>query len=270
MELKSQDSTTRIPVTQVKQAIINILERGEVGEAFQSITSAQLKDEPRNQEKKYKTRIFYMSALDNLIVHRMMLSPFYSLMVEHSDIFCCGVGTNMMREGENLHRKLSEFSNCIMEGDYSNFDQCMPYQIGRAAYSVVIKVCSHFGYNEASLNQITSLLNDSLHVYVEMLNDVFMAPGLQPSGKYATAEDNSLRGLVMLMYAWYSDEVTKTKHFFENVKPLVYGDDVLCAVKPEYIGVFNNNIYARVCREKYYLDFTNPQKNTDNARLRHT
>lgn len=96
-----------------------------------------------------------------------------------------------------------------------------------------------------------------MFVNIELLKDLFISPGLQPSGKYATAEDNSLRGLIMLMYAWYT---THEHNFFENVCPVVYGDDMLCAVKPDFVKSFNNNMYQKFCMDHYNMKFTNALK----------
>jgi len=37
---------------------------------------------------------------------------------------------------------------------------------------------------------------------------------------------------------------------------VTYGDDVLGAVKPEYIDLFNNVVYASLCKELYNMTFT--------------
>ena len=74
------------------------------------------------------------------------------------------------------------------------------------------------------------------------LGDVFEIPGLQPSGKYATAEDNSLRNLIMMMYSWYSREETKDVDFFSQVLPRTYGDDFIYAIKEEYLIHFNTRV----------------------------
>lgn len=230
------------------------------------IFKSQLKDEARPLEKcKGKTRVFYMSPLDNLIVARMFLSPFYSLMVEHGDIFGTAVGINVHESFDDIYRKFLAFSPLIMEGDYSNYDQNMPVEIGMAANSIVFKVLKNFGYNSDALKQVQGVLSDALFPFVDMNNDLFVKPGLQPSGKYATAEDNSLRNVIMMMYAWYSSPHLEHLDFFEHVLPLTYGDDLLASVKPSVKTYYNSNYYQQVCEEIYNLGYTNAAKDSDIA-----
>jgi hypothetical protein len=182
-------------------------------------------------------------------------------MVERSDAFYAGLGVNMHKEADALIHRLIDFddyegSELIMEGDYGNYDQGMPMEVGYAACTIVYRILEKAGYNEEALNIVRGLLTDSLYPMVTVLCDVFRCPGLQPSGKYATAEDNSLRGLVLLVYAWYSLEATKEFDFFEYVHPLKYGDDLLAAIKKSKISVFNGHIYSKFVEEVYGMTYT--------------
>lgn len=248
----------REPIDVLKSKLELIMQIYSDQETCDFIYKACLKDEARDNIKNMagKTRVFYSSPLDGLIIARMMLSPFYSLMVENNDAFCCSVGINMHAEAGLLVEKLTGFSPLLMEGDYSNYDQSMPFDIGWAAASIVENVLASKGYNNSALIKVRGVLTDSLFPYVNMNNDLMEIPGLQPSGKYATAEDNSLRGIVMLMYFWYSHKNLKDLDFFEYVLPVVYGDDMLASVKPEVAEYMNNIEYAAFCKSKYNLGFT--------------
>jgi hypothetical protein len=107
---------------------------------------------------------------------------------------------------------------------------------------------------------VRSLLSDNLFPNVNMNQDLFERPGMQPSGKYATAEDNSLKGLIMLMYAWYASPKTKDKDFFQHVLPVTYGDDVVVAIKESVSKHFNNVVYQDFVKEVYNMEFTNADK----------
>jgi hypothetical protein len=252
----------REPTESLKRDILEILNTFENGESANFIYTAQLKDEPRPIEKvkSGKTRVFYMSPLHALVVTRMMLSPFYSLMVEHGEVFCTAVGINMHSQADALFKRLRDFSDKWMAGDYGSFDQGMPYQIGQASNTIVYEVLKEFGYNESALLVVKGLLTENLHPLVNMNNDVFERPALQPSGKYATAEDNSLRGLVMLMYGFYADPRNSNLDFFEVVLPVTYGDDLICSVKPCVSDRFNNVSYSAVVVDIFGMDYTTADK----------
>lgn len=238
-----------------------ILERFEKGEESGSIYSGQLKDEPRAVEKirSGKTRLFYMSPLDLLVVQRMLLSPFYTLMLEFGPVFCTAIGVNMHAQAGELRERLLSFSPLILEGDYSNYDQKMPYKVNAAAARVAINVLKKFGYNGYATHMAETCFADSLQPLVEINNDLFRMPGLRCSGKYATAEDNSLCGLILPMLFWYSHPVLRSMYFFDYILPLTYGDDVLMSVKEEVSTHFNALTYRDFILT-LEMDFTNPSK----------
>jgi len=225
------------------------------------IYKAHLKDEPRDIEKvkQGKTRVFYASSIDNLILSRMFLAPYYTTMVEHSSVFSTCVGIDMHTQADELYDDLVKFSAFHMEGDYGKFDQSMPFDISRASCSVIYNVLEQMGYNPAALRVVRGIFSDSLFPIVDMNNDLLCNPGMQPSGKYATAEDNGMKGLLLLMYAWYK-MVGRDAPFFENNRPKTYGDDVLNSVKPEYTHIFNNVTYAKFVVEHYGMEYTSAAK----------
>lgn len=246
----------------LKNDIKETIHSYERNESPMPIFTAQLKDEPRSLEKikNGKTRLFYMSPLQNLIVSRMFLAPFYSLMVENNDVFCCAVGINMHSSGGEFFTKLHEFSPYICEGDYKNYDLNVPFEIKWGAATIVSKCVSLLGYNDHACTVVENLTTDMLFPNIEILKDLFTVPGLQPSGKYATAEDNSLVGVLLLLYCWYTQPETKNSDFFEYVKVATFGDDVLWSVKEEFSGVFNILTYTNFCKVHYNMIFTSPSK----------
>jgi hypothetical protein len=264
----------REPVDSLKEAYLFDIRTYMQGLTCRPLFTAALKDEPRLEEKVKKgaTRLFYMSPLRFLIASRQYLSPFYSLMVEHSDIFSTAVGINMHVDADNMVRSMVEFlhidgeskdifdEECIVEGDYSGFDVSNPVSIAYGASSVVCNVLRHLGYNEAAMQIVRGIMTDNIFPVIELNSDVFVKGGMQPSGKYATAEDNSLRGVIMLMYAWYSDPNTREHNFFEFVKPFTYGDDVVAAVREPMREYFNNITYQSACKLWFGMGFTTAGK----------
>jgi len=271
------------PNFDVKEQVLEILDAYVRNESSHDIIGAQLKDEPRSFDKARagKTRVFAMSSYPMTLVNRMYLMPFYSLMCEHREIFGTRVGINMhSSEASRMYNSLINFSNNIMEGDYGGYDTSMPVGVGLMANSVVYQVLQHLGYNDYALNIVRGILSDNLYPTISMEGNLIVAPGFQPSGKYATAEDNSLRGLILLYYAYVvmctnvgigdQHNLTikfKVCDFFKYIKPETYGDDMLCAVKDEIAEYFNNITYSIFVREVYGMEFTTADKHEHKSKF---
>jgi hypothetical protein len=256
------NDVVREPTEELMSQISEVLRCYERGEGSNPVSIAHLKDEPREISKveSGKTRVFYASPLAQLIVARMFLSPFYSLMVEHGDIFCSAVGINPHSGADALVKAIRGFSSKLMEGDYAKYDKSMPVDIGHGASTVVHDVLKFLGYTDRAMRIVRGILTDQLFPIICMLLDLFRCAGLQVSGKYATAEDNTLRGLIMLMYVWYIHPRTKNMDFFTYVLPVLFGDDMLAAVKEAVQAYFNNIVYAAFCKSLFGITFTPAMK----------
>jgi hypothetical protein len=269
-----QDAVTPKPevLIQVQEIIDSYLQ----DKTSHSIVGAQLKDEPRSWDKVIKgnTRMFAMSSYDMTLVNRMYLLPFYSMMCEHRDVFSTKIGINMHSdEVDTMYNTLKNFSSNIMEGDYGGYDTSMPIGIGFMSNSIVYTVLKKLGYNAHALQIVKGILTENLFPTVVLNGTVFTPPGFQPSGKYATAEDNSLRGVILLRYAFtvmctplgYNNALNLTtkfnvRDFDDLLLPITYGDDMLCGVKDELAPYFNNITYEKFVREVYYMTFTTSDK----------
>lgn len=247
---------------ELEKLLCDVISTFKKKESVHFVYGAALKDEPRSLEKcaNGNTRVFFVSPIGMLLLQRMFLSPFYTLMVQFPELFCCALGINMHRQGSDLRKRLSAFATKLMEGDYKGFDINMPFDIGLAAATVVCRVLIALGYNDFAVNVVIGLLNEGLHPYICMNGDIYEADGIQPSGKYATAEDNGLRGLLMLMYFWYWHPVLRELDFFQFVLAVLYGDDVVVAVKDDVLSYFNNNSYALFVKEHFGMEYTNASK----------
>jgi hypothetical protein len=262
LPLADEKDVMREPTPELRKRVNEIYKHYKNKNSMNFVHETQLKDEPREKIKckTGKTRPFYMSPLDFLLYSRMFLSPFYTLMVEYGDVFCTAIGYDMRKMGHTIVEELSEFSPLIIEGDYSSFDMSRPFFIAHAAATVVCRVLEHFGYNKFAMDSVKGLLNDGLFPFIEMNLDLFCKEGMEPSGKYATAEDNSLVGLLMQMYIWYMNPNLSDKPFFKNVKPKLYGDDLLMAIKQAVAKFFNSSTFERDCKKYFNMDFTRANK----------
>jgi len=226
------------------------------------VYDASLKDEPRKLKKcrTGETRVFFGAPLDHLLVSRMFLSPFYTAMVEDNETFCCAVGINMLSSSSTIARLLEHLS--IIEGDYSKFDKVIPFDVSWAACTIMWKIFKLLGYNESAMKVIEGLLSDNLFVLICILQDLLKIAGLQPSGKYGTAEDNCLKNLIMIIYAWYLHPDLANINVFDCIVPVTYGDDVAIGVHSNVSSIFTPAYYADICRTEYEISFTDANKNT--------
>ena len=254
------DRICRMPTMELQKALLRMHKCYENGHSATIINSGKLKDEPRPIIKcrNGKTRMFFVSPIESIIFARMYLAPFYTLMVERGHVFGTAIGINAHQDFDTLARDLLNFSPYYMEGDYEGYDTKTPFDIKVIAIYIVREFLVFAGYDEYALKMVTSFLYDNLFVLIEVLNDIFRLLGLQPSGKFGTAEDNSLVGLIMLVYSYMS--ITGRDDFFKNVFVRTYGDDVIAAVKEGVIDVFNNNTYQKFCKDYYGMNFTSASK----------
>lgn len=216
------------------------------------VYQANLKDEPRLIEKcrAGKTRVFFAGPLDHLILSRQYLGPFYTLMQQY-DTFCTAIGIDMHRDASEIIDALWH-EDRIIEGDYSRFDQSIPFEIRWAVFSIIYNVLKNKGYTETDLRVVQSLITTKLFPCFTMMKEVLMCPGLQPSGDYGTAENNSLVNLVLMMYMWYVNHDTP---FFKSVQIITYGDDLLAAVDHN-VTDFDCFIIKDLAKQHLGMDFT--------------
>ncbi len=264
------------PTFPVVEQALEILDSYQKGETALNILGAQLKDEPRPREKvdKGSTRVFAMSGYAETLVNRMYLLPFYTMMISESDVFRTAIGANMHGPiAHTMRTKMWALSSNFFGGDYGGYDTSMPVDIGYQCNDIICRFLKARGYNDFSMQIVKGILSDNLLPLLMVDGAFIQVPGFQPSGKYATAEDNSLRGLYLLFYAFciictdiglgnpYNTTVEfQPLDFFRLTYILIYGDDNIGSVADCVKDHFNNLVYKRFCEEVYGMEFTLPLK----------
>nr|ULF99932.1 MAG: polyprotein [Marnaviridae sp.] len=250
-----------VPIDDLQRQVVEAAEQLSKGLTMHCVYKAQLKDEPRSMEKRAKgaTRVFFTSPLVALILQRMFLNPFYSLLVQHGGVFNTAIGVDMHREAGLIRDRVLHRFNNVIEGDFGGYDTSMPFDIGLAVNTIVVHVLEKYGYGVEALAISTGLLSDNMFPVVNMLGDFFRVPGLQPSGKAYTAEDNSLRNLVVQLYCWEMAD-TGGEDFFDHVDSLTYGDDLLGSVSDAMKDKFNNLVIAEMCETYLGMTYTSSDK----------
>lgn len=264
--LREDDGINSYPTSDLEKKMLRIINNYSEGLTCNPVYRAALKDEPRSIEKclNGKTRLFYVGPLDHLLVQKMFLSPFYALMRVAGDVFGTAVGINAHVEFDALYRKLRDFSPHIMEGDYQSFDITACYMVRASAADVACKLLSKLGYTDEQLTIVKGIFTDNLHICISVLKDLLCRPGLQASGKDATAEDNSFFH-VLMYYIFYYNTVDYKKYgdFDKNVLVVTYGDDCLLSVKECIKNDFNNVTYQTFCKRYFGMVFTSASKDSD-------
>lgn len=249
----------REPISKLKSTLVGMMKIYDVNACVHDIANASLKDEPREREKIElgKTRLFYIPSIQKLILGKMFLGPFYTHLMENGYKGFSSVGINILTGADTLVRELTNFSPHIMEGDYGNFDLTVPFDVRLASNTIKVNVLRACGYTEENLRVVKGLLTDSLFPLINLNNDVFCSPGQVLSGDVATADENTLLGEILLMYAWYT---IIEENFTENVEERLYGDDMLAAINARFKELFNNEIYRDLCWDLYGMTYTSAEK----------
>lgn len=265
LPLISEDGPDREMNEETKKEFLRYLKVLAEDEAPGMIFQGKLKDEAREVSKilEGKTRLFCVSDVISLTAGRMLLFPLFSLIQECNEVWRIALGVDMHRQGVKVFEDVAQFNggnNFKTEGDYSKFDQCMPFEIGHGAATVIHDVLKKLGYNEAALKMVRGYLTDALFPVVNINGCMFRVPGYQPSGFYDTVSNNSIRGMLMKLY-FFAVETGDPENYFKHCMGYVCGDDTIDAVDPEMCEVYNGVTYQKFCKEHYNMPFTPTTKN---------
>lgn len=250
------------PTIEVKQEVVKILGSYRDGQSAMPIYTLHLKDEVRSLEKiiTAETRVFAMSPYDHLLVSRAYLAPFYTAMVADGSSFHSLLGINMhSADVDDLVGELSCHEH-FMEGDFKSFDTTMPMDIAITAASVIYHTLRKSGYSGPALDVLAGILTDSCFPVVSLEGVLAIIPGYQPSGKYGTAEDNSLRNLVLFLYYAVVSANLSIPDVLSMTTPKYYGDDSLVGVDERLISKLNNHTFRDFCRDHYGMTYTSSLK----------
>lgn len=259
------------PDEEVVAQVQEVLEAYEVGEKANPLIGAQLKDEARSKKKNDygKTRVFCMSSMEMTIVQRMFLVPYYSLMIMINFSFGTGLGINMHSTDVDAIVNYLEglepgVPMNVLEGDYGAFDTTMLHDISCAANSVTYNVLRALGYSSYALMMVFGIFSDDILPAI-ILFGVLILVAMTPSGAYPTAEKNCEKNVIMIMYAWvylchFGKIPFKPSDFWDHIRVITYGDDLLGSVSSSVAPYFNNVIYAEFCMKHYGMKYTSATK----------
>lgn len=254
---------------ELEQAVVQEFLRYASGETVRPIYTGQLKDEPRLHSKVLKgaTRMFYMSPLPNLILGRMLMGTFISSMCDFGREIGIQVGIDMHSDAD---RYVKSFLNHRgIEGDYSGYDVHRSVDLQWMVNSIIYNVHMKLGYNKSALNALRGYLTDDIHPVIMILGELYCKPGSQMSGKYGTAEQNSLANKCIFTYIWFDNENTRDLDIELHSQILSYGDDIQVPLSDYVIDnhIMDNHIFAREVKRTTGMVFTSASKDAEMERV---
>lgn len=241
-------------------------QRMERGEAPTTIYQLSHKDERLPLNKLDNVRLIQGSPLSLTLSARRYLMDFnYAFQYSRANLeHCVGINVESL-EWDSLARALVDFSPYICVGDYSKFGPRLLSEFVTKSYEIMNDWYAQYECppeHQTIRTMLGKRAIDSLNMCYDVV--VKLKCG-SPSGSINTVIVNSLCNMFYIRCAWIGvmkrsrPELAGVHHFKSFVKFFCYGDDVIFAVKPELIEVFNNETISQYLSE-YDVKYTDVTK----------
>lgn len=248
----------------MNEVLANKLEEGWKrrleGFAQPSVFMNFLKDERRKVTKARSlggTRIICGSPIELTLTSRRVFMHYNAAFKNNCIFGSHAVGINpYSSDWDLLANYLLEVGNNIIAIDYSDFGPSISTDLVKA--NILSKCnwltvhCPDMFTGETPLrwrNLFECLSVENAFAY-QICNDVIIEPqGGAPSGKDATAEDNSDFNRKLLRVAWLALTGKNMAECSAHTRIVVYGDDVLISVSDTYKEIFNANTLCQAFAE---------------------
>lgn len=223
-----------------------------------------LKDELLSSDKvdKGKARMISCAPLVYTIIFRMYFGDFMQSVQQSRVYNGIAIGMNPYKEWSDVASHLFSVGTDVIAGDFSGFDASEVPDVHDCILDYI-----NAWYGDSCENQkIRSVLwcevTNSLHLggwgnYKDVL--YFWSKSL-PSGHPATGIINSMYNLILFGLC-YEDLVGDIKGFWQDVRPIVLGDDNVVCISNKVVGRFNQ-LSITPCMSKYGVVYTDDQKTT--------
>jgi hypothetical protein len=254
---------------------VEALHEGLKKGTLHAVFSAQLKDEPVSVKKRLmgKYRVFMMAPVDATIVTRMYLLNFLRVMQLFPYTFNACVGMNSASEQwTQLGVHLGIGSDmCIFDGDYKDFDKSMTEEVTDVVRELIMELHKNAYPEQADLVTLENILKTTLSPVINFFGTFVKFPSQNPSGNSITTQVNCLVNAILVRYAWTVWYAEKKGMTFEDVaeeagdvfdrdcRLATYGDDMVCAVKPEHSGFNCRTMHLKL--KEIGIEFTDAAKN---------
>nr|UNY41987.1 MAG: polyprotein [Picornavirales sp.] len=237
-------------LTAMQEDLFNLLEENDAkmknGEVPMTIYQISHKDERLSFDKLNNVRLIQGSPLDLTISARQHFMDFnYAFQINRFNLEH-RVGINPASlEWDEMASGLINFSPYICVGDYSKFGPRLLTEFVDKAYQIMNDWYTAYGKSED--NDVRTILGKrATNCFNLAYDSIFELECGSPSGAFNTVIVNSLCNMLYIRCAWIGimkqNNITLSSldQFQKYVKFICYGDDVIFAVKPEVIEIFNN------------------------------
>lgn len=211
------------------------------------IAYACLKDETRSLAKieSGSTRAFVCLPLIYNLLIRKYFGAFIACQHQQAGKITSSVGINPATQWKQLFNKLSEKSDLWEDFDYKNWDQHLPPDFVLSVSTIVNRWYGDADDSPVGLLRYM-LIYDLVFTYIIVKDRLFQKSTGQCSGCAITAELNCLVHDILMYYVWLkickqNDMQTTLFQYRDNVACIMYGDDIVMAVRHSYKNIFNGN-----------------------------
>ena len=222
------------------------------------IFKACLKDEVLPLEKE-KVRVFQACPLILQFLIRQYYLPIARILSMIPLMSECAVGINCYSpEYEEMYTHIEKFgANRILAGDYSKWDQRLPYEITSRAFGIMIEIARFTGnYSLRDLKIMESIAQAVCMPHIMVSGTLYQLWGSNPSGQNLTVYINSISNSLLMRMGFFRITNCRTP-FRQKVACMTYGDDIISSVAPNC--PFNFNTYREFLAD-IDMKFTLPTK----------
>lgn len=222
------------------------------------IFKACLKDEVLPLDKE-KVRVFQACPLILQLLIRQYFLPIARILSVIPLVSECAVGINCYGpEYEEMYRHIEKYgSDRILAGDYSKWDQRLPFELTSRAFGIMIEIARFTGnYSDKELKIMESIAHAVCMPHIMVSGTLYQLWGSNPSGQNLTVYINSISNSLLMRMGFFH-ATNSRMNFRQYVACITYGDDIISSVKKGVTFTFNT--YKQFL-ENIGMKFTLPTK----------
>lgn len=254
---------TSLECVELEQRVAHIISEAKKGVRLSHIFTDFLKDELRSPEKVIagKTRLISSAPLDYTIAWRQYFGAFSSAVFLTTLEAGMAPGMCAYTQWGELATQVRRLGDLAFDGDFKGFDSSQqPTTL--AKFVDVVNEWYDDGPENARVRNVLWLdLIHSRHIGGPGYSQKYIYQWMKsmPSGHPFTTIVNSLFTLTMLVAA-YIDKTGDWTGFWENVSPMVYGDDNIVNVRDVVADRYNQAEVAESLQRLYGMQYTSGRK----------
>ncbi|APG77970.1 hypothetical protein [Hubei tetragnatha maxillosa virus 2] len=213
-----------------------------------------------------KTRIFSIAPVQCTLDCKMYLGDICCAIKKSRIVNGIAIGINPdSLEWTQLVHYLHEVGTNIVTLDYSNYGPCLLSQLVEGSIEIFLDWLEYNGASKEHLDRAEWIMRNDIMNPIHLCEDIiYQVHNGISSGSPITTEKNSVPNKLYIRLAWCDifreDPILRLMSAFEeNVRDVVYGDDVIMSVSDLVIDRFNAVTIAASLR-KHGIIVTNASK----------